>query len=194
MIQQNRSEIESTCDVLLSFAVPELRQERLSLLSFVHHDLVNEVTGISTGSRFTQDSLSERLANAGLLPMFGFPTRQRFLFHEAPRALPAEGAVDRDLDIAISQFAPGSETVKDGVVHPPLGLWRTAALAIGTGSGRSPGAAGTHWHLWLLPSSRHQTRCRDEHMPSLPEATRLSSNSTFAAQRFPDSFRWRARL
>jgi hypothetical protein len=131
MIQQNRSEIESTCDVLLSFAVPELRQERLSLLSFVHHDLVNEVTGISTGSRFTQDSLSERLANAGLLPMFGFPTRQRFLFHEAPRALPAEGAVDRDLDIAISQFAPGSETVKDGVVHPPLGLWRTAALAIG---------------------------------------------------------------
>jgi ATP-dependent helicase YprA (DUF1998 family) len=121
-IQQNRPEIESTCDVLLSFAAPELREERPSLLSFVQGELVNEVTAISTDPHFTQDSLSERLANAGLLPMFGFPTRQRFLYHEAPRALPAGGAVDRDLDIAIGQFAPGSETVKDGVVHTAVGV------------------------------------------------------------------------
>ena len=33
-----------------------------------------------------QDALSERLANVGLLPMFGFPTRVRFLFHKKPFA------------------------------------------------------------------------------------------------------------
>ncbi len=121
-IQQNPAITQRTCDVLLSFAAPELRQERQVLLDFVQNELVNRVTAVATDPRFTQDSLSERLANAGLLPMFGFPTRQRFLFHQEPRQFPPEDAVDRDLDIAISQFAPGAETVKDGVVHTAAGV------------------------------------------------------------------------
>jgi len=58
--------------------------------------------------------------------MFGFPTRVRFLFHEQPQAAydwpPEEGIVDRDLDLAISQFAPGAETVKDGLIHTSVGV------------------------------------------------------------------------
>ena len=73
-----------------------------------------------------QDALSERLANVGLLPMFGFPTRVRYLFHQRPTAgydwPPDEGVVDRDLDLAISQFAPGAETVKDGLIHTSVGV------------------------------------------------------------------------
>jgi hypothetical protein len=83
---------------------------------------VNRVTTVANDSSYIQDSLSERLANAGLLPMFGFPTRTRFLFHEQPRGLPPESGIDRDLDIAISQFAPGAETVKDGVVQTAVGV------------------------------------------------------------------------
>lgn len=129
--QRNSATVERTCDVLLSFAAPELCHERSVLLRFVRSELVNRVTAVATDQHFTQDSLSERLANAGLLPMFGFPTRQRFLFHEAPHELPAESAVDRDLDIAISQFAPGAETVKDGVVHTAVGV--VAYRRFGTG-------------------------------------------------------------
>ena len=120
----NGPTIERTCDVLLAFA-PVLPAERQVLLDFVRHDMVNEVTRVANDTRFTQDSLSERLANAGLLPMFGFPTRVRLLFHDNPnRALewPPESAVDRDLDIAISQFAPGAETVKDGIIHTAAGV------------------------------------------------------------------------
>jgi hypothetical protein len=58
--------------------------------------------------------------------MFGFPTRVRFLFHQRPFAgydwPPEEGIVDRDLDLAISQFAPGAETVKDGLIHTSVGV------------------------------------------------------------------------
>jgi hypothetical protein len=65
------------------------------------------------------------LANVGILPMFGFPTRVRHLFHDRPTNAfewPPEDVIDRELDIAISQFAPGSETVKDGLIHTSIGV------------------------------------------------------------------------
>ena len=53
------------------------------------------------------------------------PTRVRYLFHERPGAAyqwPPDGVIDRELDIAISQFAPSSETVKDGLIHTRVGV------------------------------------------------------------------------
>ena len=79
---------------------------------------------VDNDERFPQEFLSERLASAGLLPMFGTPTRVRNLYLEEPKLpdWPPEEVIDRDLDIAISQFAPGSETVRDRVVHTSVGL------------------------------------------------------------------------
>ncbi len=125
-IQQNRPAVEHTCDTLLTFAEPELIQQRSDLLAWVHDELVTKVTDIANDDAvYVQSSLSERLANAGLLPMFGFPTRTRYLFHGDPsrsREWPPKETVDRDLDLAISLFAPGAETVKDGVVHAAVGV------------------------------------------------------------------------
>jgi hypothetical protein len=125
-LQQNAPAVEHACDVLLTFAEPELAYKRGDLLTWVHNSLVAKVTEIANDNAvYVQTSLSERLANAGLLPMFGFPTRTRYLFHADPtrsREWPPKDAVDRDLDIAISQFAPGAETVKDGVVHAAVGV------------------------------------------------------------------------
>jgi len=124
-IRQNRPAVEHTCDTLLRFAEPELIQQRLDLLTWVRNDLVTRVTEIASDPVYVHPALSERLANAGLLPMFGFPTRTRYLFHGDPsrsREWPPKEMVDRDLDLAISQFAPGAETVKDGVVHAAVGV------------------------------------------------------------------------
>jgi DEAD/DEAH box helicase domain-containing protein len=104
---------------------PALQGRRAALLNYIQHLLVAEVTGASTDPRLPQRSLSERLANIGILPMFGFPTRVRYLFHDRPTSAyewPPGGVVDRDLDIAISQFAPSSETVKDGLIHTSVGV------------------------------------------------------------------------
>jgi DEAD/DEAH box helicase domain-containing protein len=121
-IQNYLPVVEHVCDVLLVFAAPGLRSERDDLVREVRDELVNRITHVANDAGYAQISLSERLANAGLLPMFGFPTRTRFLFHGQPREMPPEGGVDRDLDIAISQFAPGAETIKDGVVHTAVGV------------------------------------------------------------------------
>src|SRR5690606_29367690 len=69
--------------------------------------------------------LSQRLAEAGVLPMFGFPTRVRYLYTSLPRGSypwPPRGAIDRALPIAAAQFAPGAETVRDGRVYTAIGI------------------------------------------------------------------------
>ena len=125
-IHSNQSAIFSTTDVLLAYTHPNLAARRQALIDFVNHQLIGEITTAATDPMLVQDSLSERLANVGLLPMFGFPTRVRLLFHQRPAGgydwPPEEGVVDRDLDLAISQFAPGAETVKDGLIHTSIGV------------------------------------------------------------------------
>ncbi|MFE7903000.1 DEAD/DEAH box helicase [Streptomyces sp. NPDC057424] len=91
--------------------------------AWVAQDLVNRVTQIADEPRGHHE-LSQRLAESGLLPMFGFPTSARYLYTKRPfdsYPWPPSGVVDRSLDIAISQFAPGAETVKDGQVHTAVG-------------------------------------------------------------------------
>ncbi len=124
-LQQNTAEVGRVTDALLSYSDPALQAQRQVLINYCTQQLAQDVTNISTNPRYQQDALSERLANAGVLPMFGFPTRTRYLFHDRPMRAnpwPPDDVVDRELDIAISQFAPGSETVKDGLIHTAVGV------------------------------------------------------------------------
>jgi DEAD/DEAH box helicase domain-containing protein len=95
-------------------------------LAYLRTDLLDEINAVVEEPRFHQRALSERLATAGLLPMFGFPTRVRLLFTSRPFKTnpwpPEHGTVDRGLDVALSQFAPGSQTVKDKQVHTACGV------------------------------------------------------------------------
>jgi DEAD/DEAH box helicase domain-containing protein len=67
--------------------------------------------------------LAESLADEGLLPMFGMPTRVRTLYTKLVRSKTHGGSgtewetIERDLDQALYEFAPGHELVKDKRVH-----------------------------------------------------------------------------
>jgi Lhr-like helicase len=124
-IANHPTQIAHTCDVLLEHTSPLLQAQRPALLQYAQNQLINDVTTAAVDPNLTQRALSERLANTGILPMFGFPTRVRYLFHARPGSAypwPPDGTIDRDFDIAISQFAPLSETVKDGVIHTAVGV------------------------------------------------------------------------
>lgn len=84
-------------------------------------DQVDEVAADEVGHA----ELSQRLAEAGLLPMFGFPTRERLMFTELPKfsfPWPPPGAISRTLAVALSKFAPGSETPWDGRLYRSIGV------------------------------------------------------------------------
>ncbi|GHG50389.1 DEAD/DEAH box helicase [Streptomyces griseocarneus] len=82
---------------------------------------ITDVASEPTGA----EELSERLAHAGVLPMFGFPTRVRQLYLEVPQKRfpwPPGETIDRDIAMSVSQFAPGGEVVKDGKVFTVTGI------------------------------------------------------------------------
>lgn len=123
-IGSNTVRVSEICSTLLHAADPALRGRQGALEAWVASGLVPEITGAVRNPRLVQMQLSERLANSGILPMFGFPTRTRYLYHDDPHGYqwPPSDVVDRPLDLAISQFAPGSETVKEGMIHTAIGV------------------------------------------------------------------------
>ena len=95
------------------------------LVGWACDELPSEIDSAIEGHLYFQESLSELLANAGVLPMFGFPTRQRSLYRLRPGSnneLDQSILADRPLDQAVSAFAPGSELVRDGTTYSCVGF------------------------------------------------------------------------
>lgn len=95
------------------------------LANDIRHELVSEIDKAIADPAYRQHELSALLALAGLLPMFGFPTRVRELFANRPTDREGfdEASVNsRSLDQAISTFAPGAEIVREGKVHTCVGF------------------------------------------------------------------------
>lgn len=96
--------------------------QQQEIKDFIYDHFLDKVSQIAASDEYSQEFLSERLANAGFLPMFGFPTRTRNLYLSMPKILPAEDVVSRDIDMALNSFAPGHEIVKDKKVYKAVGV------------------------------------------------------------------------
>jgi DEAD/DEAH box helicase domain-containing protein len=100
-------------------------EELAAFEPWLRDDLVSKIDEVVEKSFFTQSELSERLANAGVLPMFGFPTRVRPLYSRPPANLRDDDSAqvsDRSLEMAVSSFSPGTEVMKDKQIHISVGF------------------------------------------------------------------------
>jgi DEAD/DEAH box helicase domain-containing protein len=106
----------------LSVFAPMQDGGKAEIEHYCRQQLCDLVSNIASDDRFIQVELSERLATAGLLPMFGFPTRVRSLL--TPRAKTFDEATisDRPIDHAIWSFSPGAEIPKDKELHTACGF------------------------------------------------------------------------
>lgn len=91
-------------------------------IAWARDGLPQSVDHAVKSTSFTQTSLSERLAAAGVLPMFGFPTGVRTLYETKGGAVSTEPVSTRPLGQAVSLFAPDAKVVKDGWVHTVNGV------------------------------------------------------------------------
>lgn len=116
-LEENRGQIEEIALALCAHTrVPE-GTPRL-LVDRAMARLVPEMTTVAQSSH--RPELAQALAEGGLLPMFGFPTQVKTLHTMRPVREPS--TLDRDAHIAISEFSPGSELVKDKAIHTVIGV------------------------------------------------------------------------
>lgn len=94
------------------------------LVSWATKNLVNDIDIAVNNPSFHAPELSLLLSQAGILPMFGFPTRERPLYGQSPQSFDDERAIikSRSLNVALSELAPGSEILVDNKVHQSIGL------------------------------------------------------------------------
>lgn len=92
----------------------------IQLELYARNDLPKVVEAAISNAIFAAPGLAERLAEGAVLPMFGMPSRIRSLFN----GLRIDDAltIDRDLDLAITEFAPGSQKTKDKRIFTSIGF------------------------------------------------------------------------
>jgi len=122
-ITGNGAVIGEVCEAILRRTALSSPQALADMRAYAENQLVIDIDNVAVASA-AHLGLSERLASLGILPMFGFPTRVRNLYHDDPFTAGQNetGVVDRTIDIAISQFAPGAQTVKDDELHTAVGV------------------------------------------------------------------------
>ena len=120
-IKDNKEKIDHIINVVTA-STKISENEKKKIESYINNEFIDDISSIAESQDYNQVFLSERLANAGRLPMFGFPTRTRDLFLTSPNKLPWEQVVSRDIDIALGSFTPGHEVVKDKKVYRAVGI------------------------------------------------------------------------
>lgn len=121
-LRDNSDAAVHAVDALL--AGSRLTSEREQLISYIRDgSLLRTIDEVADAGQPLAD-LSTTLADHAVLPMYGMPTRQRFLYLQRPRDLRRTGevSIDRDAEIALSEFAPGSSLVRDGKRHIAVGF------------------------------------------------------------------------
>lgn len=93
-----------------------------SLATWLENELPSLIQGIVSNPEITGEGLAERLAEGAILPMFGMPSRSRVLYHTLTNSNDRESKIDRDIELAITEFAPGAQKTKDKAIHTAIGF------------------------------------------------------------------------
>jgi DEAD/DEAH box helicase domain-containing protein len=135
------TEVTSIAETL----VPSL-EFRARLEAYVRRDLFRRIEDCLSNQELSGDGLAERLAEGAILPMYGMPSRGRVLYHGVRNK--EFFTVDRDLDLAITEFAPGSQKTKDKRVYTSIGF--TGSLQyIGNRIVPMPQGDPLPWRRWM---------------------------------------------
>ena len=115
---ETSTNVEEIAAALTSGVMQRVRSD--DLIVFARSGLWEKIEACVANPELAGEGLAERLAEGAVLPMFGMPSRVRPLYHgiQSRELL----AIDRDLDLAITEFAPGSQKTKDKRIYKAIGF------------------------------------------------------------------------
>jgi DEAD/DEAH box helicase domain-containing protein len=118
---------EGTIDHICKTLTSGTHVNASSLKDYVVSELTDQIRSICHSTEYAETNIANRLAEGGILPMYGMPTRSRNLYIKLKNK-PSPGdqddatTVDRDLDQSLGAFAPGARINKDKKVYQVNGL------------------------------------------------------------------------
>lgn len=143
---------DNAVEIVLAGAEPSLKDKVAAKLSV--DDFMSSIDGVLKVETRYDIGVAQALAEGGLLPMYGMPTRVK----PAYLGLAAErndeyswDAADRDSDVAIYEFAPGASLVRDKRLHTMSGITPTLAKPTKTKQGS-----------WILPHQQKRNTISEE--------------------------------
>ncbi len=90
--------------------------------NYYYQDFFDIVDKMALNRDLPGDEAADRLAEGGILPMFGMPTSVKNLYHGFDDKAKEMKAIDRDQAMAITEFAPGTEKTKDKRIYTAVGI------------------------------------------------------------------------
>ncbi|WP_293123713.1 DEAD/DEAH box helicase [Microcoleus sp. bin38.metabat.b11b12b14.051] len=141
-------------EVINSLLVGVAGIDRDNLEIYARQHLFDKINECANNLELTGDGLAERLAEGGIMPMYGMPSRVRDLYHHEPSRKQKVSTINRDLDLAVSEFAPGSEKTKDKRIYTAIGF--TAPLISDGKHGLVPAGKPLSDRKWMLRCQRCQ--------------------------------------
>jgi len=116
-IQKNQAVIKEVIEQILvgnmGIKITDLQMEITTKLVDRIHECINN-------PEIVANRLSDCLAEGGILPMYGMPSQTTLLYHGYSGH--QIQSIDRNQDLAISEFAPGSQKTKDKRIYTSIGF------------------------------------------------------------------------
>lgn len=119
-LKDQKSEIKKICQTVLGAVTEEYLEtflegtiSKIQVIPF----------HVPDSKIYTSPFFAHRLADAGYIPMYGMPTQVRTMYTHKPKddmALPV--GIDRQVEQALADFAPGSKRTKDKLTHKAIGV------------------------------------------------------------------------
>lgn len=94
------------------------------IIDWILNDMVSQIDNVVKKTTDQGTGLASYLSEVGFLPLYGMPSDSRNFYHGFDSVSKRVKSIDRSSEIAISEFAPGSEKTKD------KGKYRVEGLTI----------------------------------------------------------------
>lgn len=102
----------------------QIQNDIQEIIDWVNKDMVQQIDNAVSKTTESDKGLASYLSETGFLPMYGMPSDSRNFYHGFNSEKNKVKSIDRSSEVAISEFAPGSEKTKD------KGKYRVEGLTI----------------------------------------------------------------
>ncbi|WP_075317804.1 DEAD/DEAH box helicase [Bacteroides togonis] len=91
----------------------QIQNDIKDIINWISNDMISQIDNAVHKATNPDMGLAAYLSEAGFLPMYGMPSDVRNFYHGYDNVFNRIKSIDRSSEIAITEFAPGSEKTKD---------------------------------------------------------------------------------